>query len=53
MRLALARLLWNFDLVKLDPGSENWADQKIFALWQKEPLLVYLKPIREKAAWLA
>ncbi|KAL5353083.1 hypothetical protein ACLOAV_001113 [Pseudogymnoascus australis] len=43
MRLILAQVLWNFDM-KLATKSDNWADQKIFALWQKEPLYVKLTP---------
>ncbi|OBT62545.1 hypothetical protein VE03_07403 [Pseudogymnoascus sp. 23342-1-I1] len=37
MRLILAQVLWNFDM-ELATKSENWADQKIFMLWQKESL---------------
>ncbi|KAJ4389106.1 hypothetical protein N0V93_006568 [Gnomoniopsis smithogilvyi] len=44
MRLILARVLWNFDM-KLADESKNWiADQKIFLLWEKPPLNVYLTP---------
>lgn len=44
MRLVLARLLFNFDLVKLDPASEDWANQNVYLLWEKPELRVLLKP---------
>lgn len=44
MRLILAQVLWNFDM-ELATKSDNWADQKIFSLWQKEPLYVKLTPV--------
>ncbi|KAI1327216.1 cytochrome P450 [Xylariaceae sp. FL0255] len=43
MRLILAKMLWNFDLV-LDKSCDNWDDQKIFALWEKPPLKVHIRP---------
>lgn len=44
MRLILARVLWNFD-IKLADDSKNWAsNQKIFMLWEKPSLNVYLTP---------
>lgn len=33
MRIVLARLLWNFDLVRLSPESEDWANQNVYLLW--------------------
>jgi hypothetical protein len=44
MRLILARVIFNFDM-KLAEESRNWADQKIWNLWKKGPLNVYLKPV--------
>ncbi|KAF4784431.1 cytochrome P450 [Colletotrichum scovillei] len=45
MRIMLARLLWNFDLV-LAEDSKAWMEtQKIYTLWEKGPLNVYLKPV--------
>jgi hypothetical protein len=38
----MARLLWNFDLA-LDEKSRNWHEQKIFGLWEKPPLMVFVK----------
>jgi hypothetical protein len=46
MRLILAHVLWNFDL-ELMPESTDWSRQKVFAIWEKSPLYVKLKP-REK-----
>ncbi|OTA98262.1 hypothetical protein M426DRAFT_70144 [Hypoxylon sp. CI-4A] len=41
MRLIMARVLWNFDLT-LDVKSNNWNEQRIFSLWEKPPLQVYI-----------
>lgn len=41
MRLIMARLIWNFDM-ELCKESENWTDQKVFVLWDKNPLWVKL-----------
>ncbi|KAL7619408.1 hypothetical protein AAE478_009947 [Parahypoxylon ruwenzoriense] len=39
MRIILAEILWNFDLLRVEPNSKNWiGKQKIFFLWEK-PLL--------------
>ncbi|KAL4874936.1 cytochrome P450 [Aspergillus karnatakaensis] len=38
MRIVLARLLWNFDL-ELCEESQEWADQKSYALWDRPPLM--------------
>ncbi|KAG6353910.1 hypothetical protein INS49_005167 [Diaporthe citri] len=44
MRIILARVLWNFDL-KLADESKDWLSrQKIYLLWEKSPLYVYLTP---------
>ncbi|KAI3400197.1 hypothetical protein diail_4082 [Diaporthe ilicicola] len=44
MRIILARVLWNFDL-KLADESKDWLSrQKIYLLWEKGPLNVYLTP---------
>lgn len=43
-RLLLAEVLWHFDL-SLDKKSENWADQMVYILWEKNPLWVSLKPV--------
>ncbi|KAF6832491.1 cytochrome p450 [Colletotrichum plurivorum] len=46
MRIMLARLIWNFDLVLAD-DSQDWLEkQKIYILWAKGPLNVYLKPVK-------
>ncbi|EKG21958.1 Cytochrome P450 [Macrophomina phaseolina MS6] len=47
MRILLAKLLWHFDL-ELSPKCQNWNEQKNYALWEKHPLYVTLKPIRQK-----
>ncbi|KAA8647482.1 cytochrome P450 [Aspergillus tanneri] len=46
MRLILARLIYNFDM-KLSTDSVGWMErQKIFFLWNKPPLHVYLTPVQ-------
>lgn len=45
MRLILARLLWKFDL-EMMPESRNWADQKIWTLWNKGKLQVKLTQVQ-------
>jgi len=46
MKLVLARLIWNFDLLQLNAASENWMDQDSYTLWEKSQLLVKLKPVK-------
>ncbi|KAI6244582.1 Trichothecene C-4 hydroxylase [Erysiphe necator] len=43
MRLIIAHVLWNFDM-ELELDSLNWIDQKVYALWEKNPLNVKLYP---------
>lgn len=43
MRLIVAALVWNFDM-ELVPGQDNWLDQKIYFVWEKQPLMVKLAP---------
>ncbi|KAL7952237.1 cytochrome P450 [Trichoderma compactum] len=46
MRLILARLVWSYDIT-LDKDSMNWADDnKVYGLWEKGALNVYLKPCK-------
>lgn len=41
MRLIIARMLWNFDLVLSEEHKErDWADQKVFVVWQRGSLNV-------------
>lgn len=44
MRLLLATLLFKFDF-ELCEESKNWTDQKAFALWIKNPLMLCAKPV--------
>lgn len=44
-RLALARLVWNFDM-ELMPESEDWGDQRVWLLYEKKPLKVRLTAVR-------
>lgn len=52
MRLILARLIWNFDIVPLDT-SNNWEKQQMFLLWDKGPLFVRLLPVMRKSETVA
>ncbi|KAK2596069.1 hypothetical protein N8I77_013577 [Diaporthe amygdali] len=51
MRLLLATLLFKFDL-ELCEGCENWATQKSYALWIKQPLKVRVKPVEARESML-
>ncbi|KAI1387748.1 cytochrome P450 [Hypoxylon trugodes] len=45
MRLILARILYRFD-IELAPEARDWVKrQKIYTLWDKPELPVYLKPV--------
>ncbi|KAH8696970.1 cytochrome P450 [Phaeosphaeriaceae sp. PMI808] len=44
IRLVLASVLLHFDL-KLCTESQNWLNQRTFAIWEKKPLLVQLKSV--------
>lgn len=41
-RLLLCEVLWNFDLT-LDEKSEDWLNQPVFTVWEKDPLWVRLQ----------
>lgn len=43
MRLILARMLFNFDLVLTEKGHDWLADQKAYNIWSKPPLYVQLR----------
>jgi cytochrome P450 len=43
MRLILAKVMYNFDF-ELCPESKDWLDQRVYILWQKEPLVVKVTP---------
>ncbi|KAH7061556.1 cytochrome P450 [Macrophomina phaseolina] len=43
MRLAMTKVLYNFDLVNLCEESQDWMNQKVFGVWQKPKLMVQLK----------
>lgn len=48
-RLALARMIWNFE-IKLSANTDSaWDDQLVFLSWQKKPLIVELKA-KERAS---
>lgn len=46
MRIIFAKMLWHFDL-ELSPRSQNWTEQKNWLLWDKHPLYISLKPVRQ------
>ncbi|KAI0395499.1 cytochrome P450 [Xylariaceae sp. FL0594] len=41
MRLIMAKVLFHFDM-RLDPSCDNWYEQRVFGIWEKPPLKVYL-----------
>lgn len=43
LRYIFARLIWNFDIVQLNPECSNWHVQKAWLAWDKGPLKVALK----------
>jgi cytochrome P450 len=45
MRLLFAKLLFRFDW-QLQPGQEQWKEQKVQGFWQKKPLLCTLMPVK-------
>ncbi|KIW05052.1 uncharacterized protein PV09_04207 [Verruconis gallopava] len=51
MRLVVARLLWNFDLISVD-GAPLWDPsgemryKKAFMVWEKQPIMVRLNDLR-------
>lgn len=47
MRLILANTLWHFDL-ELCPESKNWQDQRVYIIWEKQPLMCKLKPAKRE-----
>ena len=44
MRLILAGVLLHFDLELCDE-AEDWLDQNVYVLWDKNPLYVRLTPV--------
>jgi len=51
MRIILARLIWNFDIVSVD-GAPNWdpanemGRARAFNTWEKPELLVKVVPVK-------
>lgn len=43
MRLILAKMVWHFDMELVDKRSD-WTKQSIYGLWDKNPLMIKLKP---------
>ena len=41
LRLALCNFLFHFD-VKLRPECDNWIQQKLYLVWEKDRLMVEL-----------
>lgn len=43
----MAKMIWNFDMELRVERSGGWmANQKVFTLWNKAPLIVQLKPLQ-------
>lgn len=45
MRVILARVLWNFDMEIADESRDWVSKQKVFNLWEKGPMYVFLTPV--------
>lgn len=46
MRLILAKIIFNFDLA-LANESKGWMEKsKIFAVWEKDNLMIHLTPVK-------
>jgi cytochrome P450 len=45
MRLILARLVWHFDWENRSP-EKAWENQRVFVMWELEPMMVHLKPVK-------
>ena len=45
MRLILTRVLWNFDLRIAEESLDWMSKQRIFNLWEKGKLNVYMTPV--------
>lgn len=46
MRLVMAKILFNFDLELVDTTTDWIRTQKVFTLWEKQSLMVRLKPVQ-------
>lgn len=46
MRLILARLVYEFDMVLADDGQKWLERQKTYTLWDRLPLNVYFVPVK-------
>lgn len=45
MRLLYSKILWHFDLeVAKEAPHDDWLNQKVYALWEKKPLMCRLTP---------
>ena len=47
MRLILARVIYNFDMQLVDE-DHDWMDQKVYILWIKHKLEVFLTPVKRE-----
>lgn len=43
MKLILAKVIWSFDLAVSESQKKDWADQKVWVLHERGPLLVNLR----------
>ncbi|SMR42078.1 unnamed protein product [Zymoseptoria tritici ST99CH_1E4] len=44
LKLVIARLIWHFDIEQCFP--DDWAEQKVYLVWEKSPLMVKLHPVK-------
>jgi hypothetical protein len=46
MRLILAKVLFTFDFELVDKEKDWIGEQKVFTLWEKEALMVWLRAVQ-------
>ena len=46
-RLALAKMVWHFEMELAQETGRDWADQRVYIVPQKKPLIVRIRPRRK------
>ena len=44
MKLALAKIFWNFDILLHRSCEDWWITQNSYLIWKKKPLTITMKP---------
>lgn len=48
MRLILARIIYDFDMALADESRDWLARLRVYTIWRKAPLYVYLTPVKRE-----